>query len=152
MTDVWAETPSSIKETTADTFSVWKKFLSKAPFFPVIGNHEAAPVNSFPTSSMSVSSISWLYNILADQWGIWLNEDVERSIRETGFYPVRLPKDNMRLIGLNTNFWYKLNWWMIIKPLEEWDPEWQLTKVVGELTDAEALGEKVWILGVSSVG
>jgi len=101
---------------------------------------------------MTVSSISWLYNILADQWGLWLNKDVENSIRETGFYSVRLPKDNLRLIGLNTNFWYKLNWWMIIKPLEEWDPEWQLTKVVGELTDAEALGEKVWILGVSSVG
>ncbi|CAI2184786.1 454_t:CDS:10 [Funneliformis geosporum] len=146
--DVWAETPSSIKETTNETTAIWRKFFTSAPFFPIIGNHESAPVNSFPTSSIDdISSVSWLYNSLAKQWNVWLTDDALESIEKRGFYSARLPKDNLRIIGLNTNFWYKFNWWMLIRPHEEWDPEHMLKWVIDELDEAEGLGEKVWILG-----
>ncbi|CAG8479313.1 12428_t:CDS:10 [Funneliformis caledonium] len=146
--DVWAETPSTIEKTTSETSDIWRKFFTSAPFFPIIGNHESAPVNSFPTSSISnISSVSWLYNSLSKQWNVWLSEDALESIEKRGFYSARLPKDNLRIIGLNTNFWYKFNWWMLIRPHEEWDPEHMLKWVIDELDKAEELGEKVWILG-----
>ncbi|RIA98368.1 Metallo-dependent phosphatase-like protein [Glomus cerebriforme] len=146
--DVWAETPSSIKEITNKTANIWHKFFSSVPYFPVIGNHESAPVNSFPTSSLNnVSSISWLYDLLSTQWNIWLREEARESIEKRGFYSARIPKDNMRIIALNTNFWYKFNWWMLMRPESEWDPENMLKWVIEELYEAEKLGEKVWILG-----
>jgi len=105
-------------------------------------------VNSFPTSSLdNVSSVSWLYNSLSSQWNIWLSDDACESIEKRGFYSARLPKDNMRIIGMNTNFWYKFNWWMLMRPKDEWDPEYMLKWIIEELDDAERLGEKVCILG-----
>ncbi|CAG8558563.1 7134_t:CDS:2 [Acaulospora morrowiae] len=145
--DVWSETQSSIREITNQTASIWRKFFKSTPFFPIIGNHESAPVNSFPTSSIGISSASWLYDILAKQWNGWLSPNTQRSVEQKGFYSARLPKDNLRIIGLNTNFWYKFNWWMLMRPKEEWDPEWMLKWMVEQLHEAETLGEKVWILG-----
>ncbi|CAB5373212.1 sphingomyelin phosphodiesterase [Rhizophagus irregularis] len=146
--DVWAETQSSIKEITNKTANIWRKFFTSAPYFPIIGNHESAPVNSFPTSSLDdVSSVSWLYDTLSSQWNIWLTHDERQSIEQRGFYSARIPNDNMRIIGLNTNFWYKFNWWMLMRPKSEWDPENMLNWLIKELDDAERLGEKVWILG-----
>jgi sphingomyelin phosphodiesterase len=147
--DVWDETESSIKEITNKTANIWRKFFTSAPYFPIIGNHESAPVNSFPTSSLyNVSSVSWLYDTLSSQWNIWLTHDERHSIEKRGFYSARIPNDNMRIIGLNTNFWYKFNWWMLMRPKSEWDPENMLNWLIKELDDAERLGEKVWILGV----
>ncbi|CAG8524108.1 15455_t:CDS:2 [Acaulospora colombiana] len=140
--DVWSETQSSIMETTNQTASIWHRFFTSTPFFPIIGNHESAPVNSFPTSSIGISSVSWLYDTLATQWNGWLSPNTLRSIEQKGFYSTRLPKDNLRIIGLNTNFWYKFNWWMLMRPREEWDPEWMLKWMVEQLHEAESLGEK----------
>ncbi|KAF0378832.1 sphingomyelin phosphodiesterase [Gigaspora margarita] len=147
--DVWAETPLTIKENTNQTANIWRKFFTSAPFLPVIGNHESAPVNSFPTSSISdIASISWLYNTLSSQWNDWLSTDVLESIEKHGFYAAKLPKDNLRVLGINTNYFYKLNLWLLMRPKEEWDPEWMLKWIVNQLDEAEKLGEKVWILGV----
>ncbi|KAF0378829.1 sphingomyelin phosphodiesterase [Gigaspora margarita] len=146
--DVWAETPLTIKENTNQTANIWRKFFTSAPFLPVIGNHESAPVNSFPTSSISdIASISWLYNTLSSQWNDWLSTDVLESIEKHGFYAAKLPKDNLRVLGINTNYFYKLNLWLLMRPKEEWDPEWMLKWIVNQLDEAEKLGEKVWILG-----
>ncbi|CAG8500088.1 20498_t:CDS:10 [Dentiscutata erythropus] len=136
-------------DNTNQTANIWRKFFTSAPFFPVIGNHESAPVNSFPTSSISdIASISWLYNSLSSQWNDWLSADVLESIEKNGFYAAKLPQHNLRVLGINTNYFYKLNLWLLMRPKEEWDPEWMLKWVVNQLDEAEKLGEKVWILGV----
>ncbi|CAG8462547.1 18014_t:CDS:2, partial [Cetraspora pellucida] len=145
---VWAETPSTITDNNNKTANIWRKFFTSAPFFPVIGNHESAPVNSFPTSSISdIASVSWLYNTLSSQWNNWLSADVLESIEKNGFYSAKLPKYKLRVLGINTNYFYKLNLWLLIRPREEWDPEWMLKWIVDQLDEAEKLGEKVWILG-----
>ncbi|CAG8514318.1 22627_t:CDS:10 [Racocetra persica] len=146
--DVWAETSSTITDNNNKTANIWRQFFTAAPFFPVIGNHESAPVNSFPTSSISdIASVSWLYSTLSSQWNDWLSDDVLESIEKNGFYSAKLPKYKLRVLGINTNYFYKLNLWLLMRPREEWDPEWMLKWVVNQLDEAEKLGEKVWILG-----
>ncbi|CAG8584244.1 2522_t:CDS:2, partial [Racocetra fulgida] len=150
--DVWAETSSTITDNNNKTANIWRKFFTSAPFFPVIGNHESAPVNSFPTSSISdIASVSWLYSTLSSQWNDWLSDDVLESIEKNGFYSAKLAKYKLRVLGINTNYFYKLNLWLLMRPREEWDPEWMLKWVVNQLDEAEKLGEKVWILGAVGI-
>ena len=55
---------------------------AKVPVFPVIGNHEAVPVNSFPPPEVKGDlSISWLYDEVAKQWSYWLPEDAVETLR-----------------------------------------------------------------------
>lgn len=55
---------------------------AKVPVFPVLGNHEAVPVNSFPPPEVKGDlSISWLYDECAKQWSYWLPEDAVETLR-----------------------------------------------------------------------
>ncbi|KAI9018040.1 Metallo-dependent phosphatase-like protein [Phycomyces nitens] len=122
--------------------------------YPAVGNHEAAPTNIFPLKSSSLPKdptkkyldLEWLYKSLSKSWRGWLsygtNVEVERN---TANYAVR-PMNGLKLISLNTNFCYTLNWWLYEHPMEK-DPNGVLAWLVDQLQDAEDQNERVWIIG-----
>ncbi|KAI9253659.1 Metallo-dependent phosphatase-like protein [Helicostylum pulchrum] len=122
--------------------------------YPAVGNHEAAPSNNFPLKSSNIPieiekdylDLKWLYKSLAHSWRGWLslktNPQVERN---TGSYTAR-PVRGLKLISLNTNFCYILNWWLYEHPIQK-DPNGVLTWLIGELQDSEDRAERVWIIG-----
>ncbi|XP_046336080.2 sphingomyelin phosphodiesterase-like [Haliotis rufescens] len=141
--DVWNQTRS---QQIAATRRLTKLFLQHLPGKQVyfcVGNHESAPVNSFPPPEVTGNnSISWLYTVLAESWGTWLPEDARQTILKGAYYSVS-PYPGFRIVSINTNYCNQGNWWLL---LNRTDPADQLTWLTHVLQEAEDAGEKVFIL------
>jgi sphingomyelin phosphodiesterase len=57
----------------------------------------------------------------------------------------------LRIISVNTNFWYKQNFWLYTKVLEP-DPSGMLAWLDSEFAAAEKASERVWLLGHMPLG
>jgi sphingomyelin phosphodiesterase len=117
------------------------------------GNHEAAPVNAIPPKAITTSSNSpqWLYNALSSDWATWIGATAAQEEESFGAYSTKYPGGNLRVISLNTNFYYKQNYWLYEKTMET-DPSGQLAWLVNELQAAETAGERVYIIGHMPMG
>lgn len=56
-------------------------------------------------------STKWLYKLMADTWisAGWLPESTRQTIQRGGYYTV-VPRNGLRVIALNNNVAYILNW------------------------------------------
>ncbi|XP_021346360.1 sphingomyelin phosphodiesterase-like [Mizuhopecten yessoensis] len=131
--------------TSLQTYTkLFKKYLPEKVVFNALGNHESAPVNSFPPDFIKDNqSISWLYEALTDSWGTWLPKAARQDILRGAFYSVS-PSPGFRIISLNMNFCNNGNWWLLINTT---DPNGQLQWLITELQKAETSSEKVHIIG-----
>ncbi|KAK3815473.1 MAG: Metallo-dependent phosphatase-like protein [Benniella sp.] len=144
--DIWLQNKDSVIAVEEIAYSTMQAGLS-SKVYPTVGNHETGPTNLFPTPS-SGGDIKWLYNSLADDWSRWLPADATNSVKNYGAYTVT-PAPGLRLISLNTNFCYTLNFYLYGNT-KEYDPHGELKWLVAQLQKAEDAGERVWI--ISHVG
>ncbi|KAK9721171.1 hypothetical protein K7432_003643 [Basidiobolus ranarum] len=146
--DIWAETQESVLEVEKTVMTDMRRAFEKinATAYFSIGNHESAPINSFPTSSMNFDSIDWLYNSLAEQWVSWLPEKSLENLRKAGFYSISRPEEELKIISINSNLGYRFNWWLHVRR-NETDPESMFQWLIEELQESENIGEKVFIIG-----
>ncbi|XP_025016767.1 sphingomyelin phosphodiesterase-like [Tetranychus urticae] len=141
--DIWNSSRNEILNHVRYITHLIKQY-SSVPVFPVIGNHEGFPANSFPPPGISGHlSASWLYEVLAIEWSTWLPETALETLRIGGYYSVPLGP-GLRLVALNTNYCARLNPWTLLDPR---DPGGQLKWLVNQLYEAEILGDKVQIVG-----
>ncbi|GAM83788.1 hypothetical protein ANO11243_017780 [Dothideomycetidae sp. 11243] len=120
--------------------------------YPVVGNHESAPVNAFPPMDLAgTASNQWVYDTLSNDWKSWIGAAAANSTDHDGSYSILHPGSNLRIISFNTNFYYKENFWLY-EPTIERDPDGQLAWLVSELESAESSGERVWIIGHMPMG
>ncbi|KIW01898.1 uncharacterized protein PV09_06741 [Verruconis gallopava] len=120
--------------------------------YGVVGNHDVAPVNSFPPAAVDTTiSSQWAYDTLSSDWARWIGSTAASSAQNFGAYSAKYPGGNLRLISFNTNLYYKQNFWLYEKNMET-DPSGQLAWLVSELDAAEAAGERVWLLGHMPMG
>lgn len=77
--------------------------------FAVVGNHDTSPVNSFPPAAVDTTiSTQWAYDVMASEWTSWLGSTVAGDADSNyGSYSV-LSATGLRIISVNTNFWYKV--------------------------------------------
>ncbi|KAH1003584.1 hypothetical protein HUJ04_003485 [Dendroctonus ponderosae] len=143
--DIWNQTKDENIKILKETVKQMSIMFPGIPIFPALGNHEAAPVNSFPPPFVSNpdSSIAWLYDELDAQWRKWLPSSVSNTVRRGAFYSV-LVRPGFRLISLNMNYCNNKNWWLL---LNSTDPATELQWFIYELQSAEFNGEKVHVIG-----
>ncbi|KAF2363498.1 Calcineurin-like phosphoesterase domain ApaH type [Trinorchestia longiramus] len=123
------------------------EYFPNMPIFGALGNHESFPRDSFPPPEDSTVdkkfSNLWLYNLMADHWQHHLpNANISKEARITGSYSALL-EPGFRIISVNTNFCYKINWWVLYKNT---DPGNVLRWLVLELLQAEQRSERVQII------
>ncbi|KAH9405515.1 Sphingomyelin phosphodiesterase [Tyrophagus putrescentiae] len=141
--DIWNVTRREVISQMKLVTGLIKQY-ARVPVYPVIGNHEGVPVNSFPPPEIKgVNSVSWLYDTVAEEWAFWLPEDALQTLRYGGYYTVK-PRDKMRIICINTNYCARLNPWSLFNPV---DPANQLKWLSDELHKAETAGDRVHIIG-----
>lgn len=157
--EVWNTLPvlktQLIQDQTYDLLhSYFDSPLLDSMLYPAVGNHEAAPTNNFPLKTSSIPlevekhfyDLKWLYKSLARSWQGWLSPHTNPFFEyNTGSYAVR-PVKGLKLISLNTNFCYILNWWLYESPVEK-DPNGVLSWLIDELQDSEDRKERAWIIG-----
>ncbi|CAH1405253.1 unnamed protein product [Nezara viridula] len=142
--DVWNQTREENLMILKETVNQMITMFPGIPIFPALGNHEAAPVNSFPPPFIQNDyAINWLYDELDTQWRKWLPNSVSRTVRRGAFYSV-LVRPGFRIISLNMNYCNNKNWWLL---LNSTDPAKELQWFIYELQSAEFSGEKVHVIG-----
>ncbi|CCG84464.1 protein of unknown function [Taphrina deformans PYCC 5710] len=141
------------EETETVVYSLFKKFFGNGPVYAALGNHctvgvsQDAP-NSLP-DGLAAKDFSWNYDLVASLWQSegWIEEKAAEMTRtHYGAYSVMVPGHNLRIITLNTDFWYKtnvFNYFNMTNP----DVSGNLKFLADELSGAERRGEKVWIVG-----
>ncbi|OCB84000.1 sphingomyelin phosphodiesterase [Sanghuangporus baumii] len=118
-------------------------------FYGSIGNHDGYPTNDFPrTTAEEPNSVDWVFDLLSRDWERWIGDTGSSSVRHTsGSYAVVHPGTKLRLISVNTQYWYKYNFWIYDSDEFQPDPNGILSFLVSELDAAEKSGQKVWIFG-----
>lgn len=114
-----------------------RKILTNALEFLL--NH--LDLNSFspPEITDPELSVSWLYEEADRQWAKWLPAEVSSTIRYGGYYTT-LVQPGLRVVSMNMNYCYTLNYWTYYKSQ---DPAAMLLWLSTVLEDAEKAGEKV---------
>jgi len=140
--DVWNQTESGQKHLIREVSSLLDKYFGHINILPSLGNHESAPVNSFPQPEVE-GKISWLYDDLQDIWSKWLPSGTVDHIRKGAYYSTYLKK-GLKVISINTNYCNNQNWWLL---LNSTDPADELSWMIKELQESELNGDRVMIIG-----
>ncbi|KZT08514.1 sphingomyelin phosphodiesterase [Laetiporus sulphureus 93-53] len=119
-----------------------------APLFPALGNHESAPTNSFPRNTTEHEiTAEWVFNAQRAGWSQWIGPNATEQIRHySGSYSTVAPSMDLRIISVNTQYWYKQNFWLYDSDEHQPDPNGILAFLVEELQAAEDAGERAWII------
>jgi len=145
--NVWNQSRDDQVDILKEVANFFIKYLPGIKVYHAVGNHESAPVNSFPPPYVTgKDSISWLYSAMADTWintAKWLPENTRADLMQGGFYTT-LIQPGLRVVSLNMNFCNSDNWWLQIN---ETDPAGELQWLMKVLQKAEDMKEKVHVIG-----
>ncbi|KFY10317.1 hypothetical protein V491_07711 [Pseudogymnoascus sp. VKM F-3775] len=142
--DLWSVDKAEVLADLNSTYSI----LSNLDLvYPVMGNHDVVPVNCIPPTTISTTlGVQWAYDTLAGYWNDWISTSGETNTANAyGAYSVKYPGGKLRVISLNTVFYYTLNFWLYEEPMQN-DPNGQFTWLVNELQSAEDAGDNVYII------
>ena len=128
-----------------------KAHLGDTTLLTTLGNHDSSPENIYAPHNLPDgrgNQFSWDSEYVAKLWQSkgWLDNDAADQVREHyGGYSIS-PRKGLRVISLNTDFWYKYNFLNYIHSSNP-DPSGILRFLTDELFAAEKAGERVWIIG-----
>ena len=139
-----------VSYTEYSVYEMFKQYIG-APVYAVLGNHDSNPECIDAPHSMPDGlgqQFSWNYNHVAGLWqhNDWINSSgADQARLHYGAYSVK-NHYGLRIITLNTDFWYRynlLNFYNMTNP----DVSGMQAFLIEELQKAEDAGERVWILG-----
>ncbi|VVT51086.1 uncharacterized protein SAPINGB_P002979 [Magnusiomyces paraingens] len=131
----------------------FKQYLGGIPVYPVLGNHDTYPYGQVAQERSGYANLfTWNSNLMADLWSEfgWLGSgpDADAAIdsvrRHYGAYAVTT-RGGLRVISLNSNFWYMwnmYNYWNTSDP----DTSGILRFLSDELVACEKKGQYAWII------
>ncbi|KAF3771386.1 sphingomyelin phosphodiesterase [Cryphonectria parasitica EP155] len=150
--DVWETTD---EEVTAGLNDAYGRMVSIGQTYAVVGNHDSCPVDSFPPAAVDTTyaaETQIFYDTLSSDIESWIGSTASAEVSSNyGSYSVVDSTTGLRIISINTNFWYKSNYWMYEETME-YDPSGMLAWLASELETAETAGERVWLLGHMPLG
>lgn len=128
-----------------------RSMLGKGPVFNAIGNHDSSPSDLASPGALPdgrSDQFSWDWDNLARLWeaeGWFDHAEAEQVRSHYAGYSVT-PRRGLRIIAINTDFWYKSN---VFNMIHTHNPDYSgsLRFLTDELFHAEQRGERVWIVG-----
>ncbi|KAJ8469581.1 hypothetical protein ONZ45_g16843 [Pleurotus djamor] len=132
-------------------YDLLKNTLGPGPVYATLGNHDSynqAQDAPHAIGQGLANQFSWNYDHLALLWKHerWLPQSaVDLARTHYSGYMVRRA-DGLRIISLNTDMWYRANWFNYINMTNP-DTSGMLRFLTDELQDAEERGDRVWIIG-----
>ncbi|KAF8591358.1 sphingomyelin phosphodiesterase [Ramaria rubella] len=120
-----------------------------SPVYGAIGNHDTSPVNAFPrTDTQTTLNAQWVFNIQSAGWRQWIGAAAATELDHTsGSYAVVVPGLDLRVISINTQYWYPQNFWLYDTDNMPVDPNGILAFMVRQLQASEDAGQRAWIIG-----
>ncbi|KAK0246153.1 sphingomyelin phosphodiesterase [Armillaria nabsnona] len=139
------------KWTEATVYDLFKRMLGNGAVYAALGNHDSynqAQDAPHAIGQGLAEQFSWNYDHVASLWeheGWISSETASLSRAHYSAYMVNR-HDGLRIISLNTDLWYKANYFNYIN-LTDPDVSGMLRFLTDELQDAEDAGDRVWIIG-----
>ncbi|EAU89491.1 sphingomyelin phosphodiesterase [Coprinopsis cinerea okayama7 len=122
--------------------------LPQVPVYAALGNHESAPTNSFPRNTTKKANSQWVFDALSKGWEPAIGTEAAQQVSHlSGSYSIVVPGTNLRLISINTVYWYKGNYWLYDSDRLQPDPNGLLSFTISQLQAAEDAGQRAWIIG-----
>ncbi|KAJ7198282.1 sphingomyelin phosphodiesterase [Mycena pura] len=120
-----------------------------AAVYPSLGNHDTAPVNAFARSTSHTANDSqFVFDIQSADWEHWIQPAAAYEVlHNSGSYSTLVQGTSLRILAINTQYWYKQNFWLYDSDAFQPDPNGVLAFMIDELQRAEDSGERVWIIG-----
>lgn len=137
-------------EALTDFNETYSRMASVGKVFATIGNHDTAPVNNLPVTSVpSEYNANWTYQALAADFST-LSEDssVLPVANQYGSYSSVVNGSygvDLRVISYNSIFYYVDNFYAFLEPMP-YDPDGQLAWLIDELQAAETGGQRAWLI------
>ncbi|PPQ64241.1 hypothetical protein CVT24_008644 [Panaeolus cyanescens] len=140
-----------VEYTETVLYDLFKRTLGSGPVYATMGNHDSYNQAQDAPQTLGgqlAKQFSWNYDHLSS---LWQHEDwlpasaVELARAHYGGYMVKRG-DGLRIISLNTNLWYRANYFNYINMTNP-DTSGMLRFLTDELQDAEDAGDRVWIIG-----
>ncbi|KAJ7767552.1 sphingomyelin phosphodiesterase [Mycena olivaceomarginata] len=142
-------------EVTADLQAFNAEMAAKlsAPIFPSLGG-DSAPVNAFARSTSGTTNNSqWVFDTQGTGWEQWINRTAASEVEhDSGSYSAKVPGLNLRIIAVNTQYWYKQNFWLYDSDVFQPDPNGIIAFLVDALQAAEDAGDRAYIIGHIPLG
>ncbi|KAF7344826.1 Saposin B-type domain-containing protein [Mycena venus] len=125
-----------------------------APIFPSLGNHDSAPVNAFArTTSKTANNSQFVFDTQSVGWERWIGASAAFEVDHiSGAYSAKVPGMDLRIIAVNTQYWYKQNYWLYDSDVFQPDPNGNIAFMVDALQAAEDAGDRAWIIGHIPLG
>ncbi|EKG18441.1 Metallo-dependent phosphatase [Macrophomina phaseolina MS6] len=131
-------------------YGMFKRYIS-GPVFAALGNHDSNPEaidSPHHLPGPLGEQQSWNYDHVAGLWQHegWIGPDEATQARtHYGAYSIK-NHYGLRIITINTDFWYKSNFLNYINTTDP-DNSGIFKWMIDELQAAEDAGERVWIVG-----
>ncbi|KAJ7721427.1 Metallo-dependent phosphatase [Mycena maculata] len=140
-----------VEYTESLLYDLFKRTLGSGPVYAVLGNHDTynqAQDAPYALGGALASQFSWNYDHVAALWAHedWLPASAIALARAHYAAFMVQRQDGLRVISLNTDMWYKANYFNYIN-LDTPDNSGMLRFLTDELQDAEDAGDRVWIIG-----
>ncbi|KAJ7146299.1 Metallo-dependent phosphatase-like protein [Mycena epipterygia] len=140
-----------IEYTETLLYDLFRRTLGSGPVYATLGNHDSynqAQDAHHALGGGLATEFSWNYDHLAALWQHeqWLPEAAVQLARAHYSAYMVQRQDGLRVISLNTDMWYKANYFNYID-LDTPDNSGMLRFLTDELQDAEDAGDRVWIVG-----
>ena len=139
-----------IEYAETSVYGMLKTFI-KGPVFAALGNHDTSPI-AIDAAHILPGPLgrqyTWNYEHVSALWKHegWIDEKTAAEARlHYGAYSI-LNHYGLRIITLNTDFWYRSNILNFINTTNP-DVSGMLAFLILELQAAEDAGERVWIIG-----
>ncbi|SYW80601.1 related to acid sphingomyelinase [Ustilago bromivora] len=140
-----------VKYTHQALYDSIRALLGKGPVFNAIGNHDSAPSDFASQDALPdgrSDQLSWDWDNLARLWEAegWFNHKEAEQVRSHYAGYSVTPRKGLRIIAINTDFWYKNN---VFNMIHTQNPDYSgsLRFLTDELFRAEKHRERVWIVG-----
>ncbi|KIK55591.1 hypothetical protein GYMLUDRAFT_230950 [Collybiopsis luxurians FD-317 M1] len=150
--DNWLTTQSEVTEDIEDFNSDMLSRI-KTQIFPGFGNHDVTPVNAFPRNTTTTANVQWVFDIESAGWKHWIGGAASQQVDHiSGSFAAPVPDTDLIILSINTQYWYKQNFWLYDSDTFQPDPNGILAFMVEQLQAAETAGKKVWIIGHIPLG
>jgi len=141
---LWEEKREESIECSNIAYDSLQRVMQGTPVYCAAGNHEAFPTNLYNpedemTQDLLKRFVGW-WGPLAD-----LGEVQQASILKGAVYSVATQIEGLRILSINSNYWYVYNFYNILLEGSEYEL-YVKTFVEESLAEARAAGDKVLIL------
>lgn len=141
-----------------ETMMFLKRHLGDIPVYSVLGNHDTYPFAQIAQKTSGFSNLfEWNAKLMAEMWEEydWLDAAAAQQVREHYGGFATTTSQGLRIISLNSNFWYiynMYNYWDVASTdvqtgsLRPEDTSGVLRFLVDELLACEKRGQRAWII------